>query len=165
MTKQLLTGLLVALLAVPALGAGMDGKRACVDLNKATEQVAGLDMQASRSLSYDGANTSGGYDLLVLWIQLTDADSSITTFRTTCTVSRDGNTTDYTPQVDTVTSGVATQTDSGIFEKASPGTKSWPARMGIAGYPDFECTFSVAAGAGADVDLLTVHARLCTKGG
>jgi hypothetical protein len=156
---------LLMMAAAPALAAGIDGKRACVDLNGSGEKIIAQDMTSSRSLSYDGQNASGGYDLLVLWVQLTDANSSITTFRTTCTVSNDGNTTDYTPQVDEPVSGVATQVDAGIFDKASPGSKKWTVRLGISGYPDFECTFSVQAGAGAGADLLTVNARLCTEGG
>lgn len=163
--RQLLIGLAALCLAAPALGAGMDGKRACVDLSGGSAVISAQTMESSRSFSYDGQNTSGGYDLLIIWIELTDANTSITTFRTTCTVSRNGNTTDYTPQVDAVAAGVSTQTDAGIWDKASPGSKNWPIRLGLSGYPDFECTFSVQAGSGAAADLITVYARLCTEGG
>jgi hypothetical protein len=51
-----------------------------------------------------------------------------------------------------------------VFQKASPGSSYFSLRMDMDGYPDFACTFSVGAGAGAAGDLLTVKGRLCTEG-
>ena len=115
--------------------------------------------------STDALNRGAGFGLLTVWLDLTDGNTSITRFDVTCTVSNDGNVKDYTPQVcDDTSDGVCTQTDAGIWQKASPGTKMWPLRMDIEGYPDIACTASVGTGSAAAADLLTAGWRICTKG-
>lgn len=167
MIRAILSAIVCLFLSAPVLSAPVGSKRACVDLTSGGSVllIDGLDMTTSRTFSYDGPNSSGGYDLVVLFLSLTDANASITTFRTECTVSANGNTTDYVPQSETISSGVATQVDAGVWHKASPGTKNWPVRIDMAGYPDFECTFSVQAGSGAGIDLLTMRGRACVEGG
>ncbi len=143
-----------------AYGATSDGPRfQCQDLgNLITAQA----MSSSRSFSLDRVNTAGGMGLLTLWVQLTDANTSITRFDGTCTVSDDGNVTDYTPQ-DCTSGATCTSTDAGVWQKASPGTKKWPWRLDVNGFPDIECTFSVGTGAATAVsDVITVKGRLCT---
>jgi hypothetical protein len=151
----------LALCAAPAYAQNVGPKNQCVELGTL---VDGLDMQSSRSFSVNRDNFAGGFDLLTVWVQLTDANSSITRFDVTCTVSDDGNSTDYEPQECTSASGTYTCVDSGVWQKASPGTSKFPLRLDVSGFPDFECTFSVGTGAGAAADLLTVKGRLCTGG-
>lgn len=150
-------------LASPALAASVGPKENCVDI-PATSLISVNTMSSSRSFSLDRENGEGGYGLLVLWISLTDGDTSITRFDTTCTVSNDGNATDYTPQLCTESSGTYACVDTGVWQKASPGTKNWTQRMDVEGFPDVQCTFSVGTGSGTSDDLLTVKGRLCTKG-
>lgn len=141
-------------------------RNACVDLyvpGTTTPLINGATMESTRSFAVDRPNTEGGYGLLSLWIDLTDANTSITRFDVACTVSRDGNAKDYTPQECTSSGGIYTCVDTGVWRKSSPGTKAWPLRLDVEGFPDFECSFAVGAGSGASADLLTVHARLCTK--
>ena len=109
-------------------------------------------------------NEHAGYDNLTVFATLTDADTSITQLDITCTVSVDNNTTDATPQVcDDVSDGVCTLTGTGVWQKASPGSITFPYRMGISGFPDIECTFTVGAGsATASVDTMEGTYRLCT---
>lgn len=126
-----------------------------------TAVVNGLGMDASRSFSMDQTNSKPTRPMVDVIIKLTDANTSITRFDTTCTVSHDGNTTDIVPQTSTVASGVATQYDSLKFQKASPGTKNWVVSFNLRSMPDFECTFSVGTGSGASADLLTVDVRMC----
>lgn len=123
--------------------------------------LSGVTMESSRSFGIDQKNDKPTRPLVDLIVQLTDANTSITRFDTTCTVSHDGNTTDITPQSISVDAGTATQNDSLIFQKASPGTKNFLVSFNLRSMPDFECTFSVGAGSGAAADLLSVDVRMC----
>lgn len=135
------------------------GMRSCIDLGVVID-AQGMD--ASRNFELDRPNGSPGAGLLVVWIELTDGNTSITRFDMSCTASHDGNTTDYTIQSCTVASGDCTSDDS-TWRKASPGTANWPWRIDVEGYPDIQCAFSVGTGSGAAADLLTVRGRLCGK--
>lgn len=149
------------LCAVPSLALAMGSKENCVDLGVL---VNAQTMESTRSFTRNTDNSTGGYGLLRLWVQLTDANTSITRFDIACTVSDDSNVTDYIPQVcDSTLDGVCTLTDSGTWQKASPGTKNFPIGLDIEGFPDFACAFSVGAGTGAAADVLTVRGRICTK--
>lgn len=156
--------LIAALLVAPAAHAGGGSTENCADLGTV---ISAQTMASSRSFTYDWPNTFGGYDTLALYITLLDADVSITRFDITCTVSDDGNVTDYAPQECTVASGVATCVDAGVWQKASPATAAdtvyWSNRLDLVGFPDFQCAFSVGAGSGTAADVLTVKARLCTE--
>ncbi len=137
--------------------------KTCRNLGTVVDALAMTSTRSFDSAAFLNLNEGWGFDHVVLVIQLVDANASITRFDTTCTVSLDGNVTDLTPQIETVAAGVATQTDAGIWQKASPGSKNWPIRFNGGGYPAFQCSFAVGAGAGASGDLLTVKARVCTK--
>lgn len=152
--------LALALLLAPSLAFAGGGTQLC---SAVVTEVSALGMDSSRSFSYNGPATSV-YGEATLFLDLTDGNTSITTFTTTCTVSHDGNTTDYTPQECTSTAGTYACVDTGVWTKASPGTKRWAIRLDLEGFPDFECTFSVGGGAGAAGDVLTVKRQLCTKG-
>jgi hypothetical protein len=162
--RTLLAAALALLVPTLAAAAGTDAPYIdrCADI-PASDLISAQTMESSRSFSYNRTNAQG-FDTLTLWVQLTDADTSITRFDVTCTVSDDGNSTDYEPQECTSASGTYTCVDSGVWQKASPGTSKFPIRLDVSGFPDFECTFSVGAGAGAAADLLTVKGRLCTGG-
>jgi hypothetical protein len=159
--KKFLTYLLVAGLALlPTTAQAAVGEtRICIQ-KLAVIDAAGMD--ASRSFSLDQNNWFGGYDVMVLMVDLTDANSSITQLDIDCTGSIDGNTKDYEPQECSVAAGVCTANDTQI-QKATPATSTDGYRLDISGYPDWECTFSVGGGSGASADLLTVDIRLCTE--
>jgi hypothetical protein len=123
--------------------------------------LSGVTMESSRSFGINQDNNKPTRPLVDLIIKLTDANTSITRFDVTCTVSHDANTTDITPQTVTVESGVATQNDALIFQKASPGTKNWLVSFHLGAMPDFECTLAVGTGSGAAADVVTVDVRMC----
>jgi hypothetical protein len=147
--------LLVTLLAAQAAHA----KLRCSQI---TTEVAGLAMSSSRSASFDGDNRTQSYDFVIYYFDLTDANTSITRFDSTCTVSFDGNVTDYTPQ-DCTAGATCTSTAAGVWQKASPGSAKWSWRLDLKGYPDHECTFSVGTGSGAAADPLTVRRQMCAE--
>lgn len=128
-----------------------------------TAVLSAVTMEASRSFGINQENDKPTRPQVSLIVKLTDANTSITRFDTTCTGSVDGNTTDVTLQTVVVSQGVATQWDAAKFQKASPGTKTWDVSFDLGNYPDFECTFAVGAGAGAAADLLTVDVRMCAR--
>lgn len=125
--------------------------------------VSAQGMDSSQSFGITQDNTKPTRPLVDVIIKLTDANTSITRLDTTCTVSHDNNTTDITPQSVSVSGGVATQSDSLKFQRASPGTKNILASFDLVTMPDFECTLSVGGGSGASVDLVTVDVRLCSR--
>ena len=128
-----------------------------------TAVLSAAQMDASKSFGIDQKNDKPTRPLVDLIVKLTDANTSITRFDTTCTVSHDANTTDITPQSVSVTDGTATQNDSLVFQKASPGTKNFLVSFDLLSMPDFECTFSVGAGSGAAADVITVDVRMCAR--
>lgn len=154
---------LIALLGLTvSIEAAAQGKNACDTLGTAGVLINAQGMDSSQSFTITQDNTQGGYGVLTLFIALTDANTSITRFDMVCTGSEDNNATGYILQSCAIAAGVCTSTDS-AWRKASPGTKNWPWRVDIEGFPDVECTFSVGTGAGAAADLLTVKGRMCVK--
>lgn len=154
-----------ALLFVLALtvGQSIGPKQLCI-YTDSSPLIDAAVMSGSPSFSINRPNLSGGFNILRLFLRLTDADSSITRFDWTCTVSDDGNATDYTPQECTVAAGVATCVNAGVWQKATPGTANWSYRVDTSGWPDMQCTASVGAGAAtAVVDVLTVTGMYCTE--
>lgn len=123
-----------------------------------------LPQRASRDRFQGGYPSQDAYSLLTLWTDLTDANTSITQFDITCTVDQAKGADDFTPQVCGSGSTVATcvQVDTGFWQKASPGTKKWPTRIDVFGYPDVECVLDVGAGTGASADAIVVDYTLCT---
>ena len=162
--RAIITALLLVGLAGSASAAGMDGKRACTfaTASGSTKVINALDATSSRAVTISTKDVDGGYDLAVLFVEFTDANSSVTSVTVTCTVTHDNSTANYTPQKDTAGGSGWTQTTANVWTKASPGSTNWPIRMNISGYPDFTCTFAFA-GAPASADKITVYARLCTQ--
>lgn len=159
--RNALAALLATLLVPAAASAQRVGPRnACVDLG---DVIDAQTMESSRSFSVD-RDTIGGWGALSVYISLTDANTSITRFDLDCTASYDGNVTDFTLQSCAVATGVCTSSDA-TWQKASPGSTNWVWRVDVEGYEDVECTVSVGAGTGAAADVVTVHGRLCVKGG
>lgn len=147
----------LAIFAYFVLGA-VGPREVCVTVAEETETGDNFPF------TYDYVGTYAGYDHLVLYIEWTDANTSVTDFDINCTVSDDGNVTDFTPQVcDDTADGTCSLTDAGSWDKASPGTANWPINLNMFGYKDFACAFSVGSGSTAAADSLTVHGKLCTK--
>jgi hypothetical protein len=160
----------LALLAALALPTGafaqvVGPKQLCVPATLKTTGSPTLlssTMASTRTFELEQPEGTGGFDVLRLSFKLVDSNTSITRFDTTCTVSDDDNTTDQTPQECTVTTGTATCVNSGVWQKASPGTLNWPYKLNISTFNDVECTLSVGAGAGAAGDTIIVTGKWCT---
>lgn len=162
--RSFLAAALLSLLPVAARAAGTDPAYVgrCVDV-QATSLINANQMTTSRSFSLNRDN-SEGFDELTLLNSLTDIDSSITRFDMVCTVSNDGNVTDYKPQICSEAGGTYTCVDTGTWQKAMSGTTKWRLIVKLRGMPDAECTYSVGTGSGASADVLTVNGRLCLAG-
>jgi hypothetical protein len=142
----------------------MEGKRACAyyTVSGSVKVINAQDATASRAFTVDLDARSGGYDLMVVWVELTDADSSVTSITATAVASHDHSTASYTPQKDTAGGSGWTQTTANVWTKAVAGSVNWPIRMNISGYPGLTVTFAFA-GAPTSADLATVYALLCTQ--
>ena len=151
--------LLIPFLALFLIGA--TGKKNAYQRVGELIDDAGLDTTPSFSMT--NIPSSGTWGLMVVYVQVTDANDSVTALNMTCTGSIDNNTTDYTMQDCTVSGGTATCVDlswtkdpSGI---ASP--KRWPWRVDVEGFEDVECTFTNTGGVAAD--KLDVSVAMATK--
>lgn len=101
-----------------------------------------------------------GYKHFIFYVAFTYA--AATNVRLTCTVSNDGNTTDFIPQTCVTAAGVCTLNDGGIFDKAiSAADKKYAFRMDILGYRDLECVYSTTSGGASD--LITVEGALTSN--
>lgn len=158
-TNRLLAAALLLLYSAPALAVGIQAGPPCADMGIV---INGLGLNASRAFEHEGTNRIDGWASMTLFVDLTDADDSITRLDLTCTGSHDNNTTDYEIQDCTIAAGVNTCVDGGVVQKAVADNQRAPVyRVDVSGFADFECTFSVGAGAGAAADVLTVRGRLC----
>lgn len=126
-----------------------------------TEIAAGTRIDTSPTLSMDQDNGKPLRPLVTLLVANVDANSSVTTWRAVCTVSSDGNTTDYTIQK--FDQATALLSDDSTFDKTSPGSANWPISFDLQDMPDFECTFTAQAGAAAAADTLQVIVRMCVR--
>ena len=135
--------------------AGPTVKQTCVQANTL---INAATFDAARSFNLNFNQYGGGFDVLSIYLEFTDANSSVTRFDGNCTTSLNGNTTDFEIQDCAVAAGVCTSSDT-EWQKATPGTANWVWRVDVSGYQDVECTFDVGAGAGAAADLLTAHVR------
>lgn len=157
--------LLVILLSAPAT-AQTGTAQLCTPWTE--NAISGLALTSTRSFEIERSSKTTGLGLLVVLIKLTDANSSITQVGMTCTTSLDNNTTDYTIQACTTSSGACASSNAS-WDKGDavtgPGTANWVWRVDTEGYEDIECTFAADAGSAAAADVITVSYRECTKGG
>jgi hypothetical protein len=137
------------------------GPASCIDT---PVLISDLALTTTRTAAYNGPNNIG-WTYGWLYVELTDGDTSITQLNVSCTVSTNGNTSDFTPQKCSTSStdGSCTLIPVTGWIKASPGTSKFPIPFNMRGAPDFECPFSVGAGAGGAGDILRVTARLCAE--
>lgn len=144
--------------------AGFQGRKVCTSWQR--DVIVGAGMDSSQSFDIERKPTEGGAGLIIVLVELTDANSSITQLQMAATTSDDDNATDYTVQSCTTSSG-ACASDDAVWNQGDgstgPGTKNWSWRVDNEGLEDMEFTFSVASGTGASADLLTVHWRECVK--
>jgi len=146
------------LLAAPAVSfAGTQGRHSCADSGTVVD-AQGMDSSQTFSES-----TVPGWTKAIFYFDLTDANTSITRLDLACTVSNDGNISDFTTTVcDDTGDGVCTLTLVTGWQLASPGTSKWVVPFVLGDSPAYECTVSVGAGTGASADVLTVERQLCT---
>lgn len=151
---------LLAIIAMIILLGAMDAKHKVVNMGV---QIDALGLDASRAFELE-LSPDSSWGVMVLYIQLLDANNSTTALNMSCTGSLDNNTTDYTLHSCDTVLGTATcynltwTTDpSGV---TSPKKHIW--RVDIEGLQDIECTFTDTGGVAAD--KLTVTASLAIKG-
>lgn len=115
------------------------------------------------AINWTQADQRGVYGLMSVWVELTDADNSVTAFNMTCYGSRDENTTDYTLQSCDVATGVCTSSDASWTKNPSAlATKSWVWRVDVESMPAVNCTITDTGGDASD--SMTVYATFSTKG-
>lgn len=156
----------VLLLGAPAR-AEVGPKQLVINLANPVIATTALDASSS-SFSWTQPSNQGAFGLLMVYVQLTDADDSCTAITMSCTSARtnmnSGNV--YTLQSCTTASGVCTSSDSSWVKDASGNTSSdikrWVWRVDIEGLEDGTCTFTDTAGAAAD--SIRVDAAFATKG-
>lgn len=154
--KKLL--ILLTMLPVVAFG-GSANKEVCVNTGP---QISAQGMDSSQSFEITGS-PSNNFGLASVLLDLTDANTSITSFDMSC-VGKVGLVDDeFTLQSCATSAGVCTSSDAS-WAKASPGTAKWVWRVDMEGIQTLKCTLSVGAGTGTGADLLTARVRLCTKG-
>lgn len=156
-TKALL--FLAAIFASATAYAGPGPQQACSNYGVALD-----DAQMDSNQSFDiGGSASTGYGLATVHLDLTDANTSITSFQMQCFGKYASEADEYKLQSCTTSSGACTSDDA-TWTKASPGSSKWLWRVDIEGLQSFKCTMSVAGGTGASADTITAKVRLCTKG-
>lgn len=117
------------------------------------------------STSFTVDRSSGGlFGLMMVFVEITDADNSVIGIAMACTASDDTNTTDWALQTCTVSGGTATCLDL-AFNKdpqliTSP--KRWMNRIDIEGVQSVECTITDTGG--TILDTIRVVVALATKG-
>jgi hypothetical protein len=124
--------------------------------------ISAQTLASTRSFTLEQLADRGSYGLLVLHICTTDTDNSVSLITMTCTASDDDNTTDYTLQDVTVTTGVCASVDASWTKNPGANTTCWPWRVDIEGFEDVECSFANTGGTAADT--ITVRASLAVKG-
>lgn len=126
--------------------------------------ISAATMDATRSFSIANIPNVGAWGLMNVYVNVTDANNSITALNMTCTASRDDNTTDYSLLACETSSGTSTCYVQ-LFT-INPAAISTPKkllfRVDIEGLEDVECSFTTTGGAAAD--LLTVNIDFATKG-
>ncbi len=130
------------------LGQGAVGPRHA-NINLGT-LISAQDLSASRSFSVN--NNVLGMGIMLLLVDLTDANSSVTNLTMTCTVSDNDNVSDFKMQTCSLAAGVCTSNDT-TWSKSNPGGSTgdlvW--RVDILSIPgDTECTFTDTGGDGSD---------------
>ena len=120
-------------------------------------KVTGQTLDASHSFELE--DVARGFSVMSLMITVTDANDSVTALTMTCTGSMDNNTTDYTLQSVSVSSGVGTGSNSSwVFDPSGvTSPKRWLWRVDIEGIEDVECTFTDTGGVVADILDVSVY--------
>jgi len=126
-----------------------------------TTVVDGLDLQSSRSWTHDG-NDHENWGIMTVLVNMT-AQNTVTRVDMACTGSPDGNTTDIPLSECTVSSGACT-VDDATWQKTVAAADAWGMRVDVEGIDAWTCTMSVGAGSGTATDVISVYARVCTKG-
>jgi len=110
----------------------------------------------------NAGNTMG---LLMVYIEVTDADDSVTAITMNCAASPDLNTTNWFLQTCTVSGATATCVMPLTFVTDPSGLtspKRWMSRVDIEGVQSMKCVFTNTGGTAAD--SIRVLAALSTKG-
>lgn len=102
------------------------------------------------------AKTGGTWPIMVVYISTLDADNGVSAITMSCTGSKNQNSTDYTLQDITVSSGVGTSADASWVKDPGANTTRWPWRVDVRGFPDVECTFTDTGGDASDTITVDV---------
>ena len=115
--------------------------------------------------SFQVDRSSGGiFGLMMIYIEVVDADDSVTAIDMACTASDDQSTTVWALQTCTVAAGTATCLDLAYTKNpaAIATPKRWMYRLDIEGVQSVECTFTDTGG--TVLDTIRVVVALSTKG-
>lgn len=129
-----------------------------------SEVLDAQTLDAARTFRVSRDSGQGAWGLMSVFIQVTDANDSVTALTMTCSASIDGNTTDYALQDCVLASGAGTCYNLTWAHNpaATTSPKKWVWRVDIEGLEDVECVFTDTGGAAAD--LLDVSLSFATKG-
>lgn len=127
--------------------------------------ICGDDSSTLRTFSWSGDNGAIGFATAIWWVEFTDGAGTDGALTFSCTVSRDGNVTDYAVTSCSVASGKCTlvlPSSNTIFETPTltDDTNFW-VRWDLLGAADYQCTVAHSQ-AGAD-DCWTLYAQLITE--
>lgn len=117
------------------------------------EKINNQGLDATRTFELENLRQSGTWDVMLVYVQVTDADNSTTALNMSCTASEDNNTTDWALQECTVAGGVATCLNLSWTKNPSTITspKKWLWVVNISGIEDIECTFTDTGGVAGDL--------------
>lgn len=121
---------------------------------------------ASTSFTVSQTPNSGGYGLLLVYVQVTDASNSVTALNLSCTTARSNINSGaaYTAQSCTTATGVCTSSNASWTKDPSGITspKRWVWRVDVEGFEDITCTFTDTGGDSSD--SIRVEGAWATKG-
>jgi len=162
MRKLLASCFVAILLTLPAVPVAA---RQCTNVRvSGSYQLINADLSLPRSFSVPG-NSMVPFGEATVWVEFTDADSSITKMTMTCTGQHANSVAVYTLQSGSVTDGELVSLDAswslgdGV---TGSGSKNVPWRVNISMMETWGCSFAVASGsADAVIDTVAVYASAC----
>jgi hypothetical protein len=162
--KLILSLILATLIAFPA-NAATAPRQAFASYGTVINAVALDTASESFAINMSNAPANGVWGLMLVWVDVVDADDSTTAVNMACTGSPNGGAKDFVPQeCASVVDGLCTSENPSWRKNPSAMTspKSWFWRVDIEGIPEIECTFTDTGGAAADT--ITVTVTFATKG-
>jgi hypothetical protein len=163
MRKLLASILTIAAIALPAHIAQAK-ECATLSVGGSTELINDTDLTSAASFAIAGKSYID-WDEMVVFVELVDADASITKLQMTCTGTRSGSATTYDLTSGDVSAGELASTAAkwshgdGV---TGGGTADWMWRVNVKLVKGFACTFTALSGTpDVPTDTLKVYASAC----